>query len=163
MYHLTVVLQLGTICDTCSTWPICMRNAFVTFCLICCCKVWREASYDSPYRACGSGSLANSLGGANCILYARSTLASFPDTYQSSKQVVVCRLQALCFINPQHYYLASNKTRSKSPINQKKCIVANALLLYFKLDALSNGIIASMSPSVSKSLLKKKRKELVDQ
>ena len=69
----------------------------MTFCLICCCKVWREASYDSPYRACGSGSLANSLGGANCILYARSTLASFPDTYQSSKQVVVCRLQTLFY------------------------------------------------------------------
>ena len=39
----------------------------VTFCLICCCKVCDEASFDSPYRACGSGRLANLLGGANCV------------------------------------------------------------------------------------------------
>ena len=49
--------------------------------------------------------------------------------YQSSKQVVVCCLQASCFTNPQHYCMAGNKTGSKSPI---KCVVANALLLYSK-------------------------------
>ena len=50
---------------------------------------------------------------------------------QSSKQVVVCCLQASCFTNPQHYCTAGNKTGSRSPIlNQKKCVVANALLLY---------------------------------
>ena len=47
------------------------------FCLNCCCKVGGEASFDSPYRACGSGGLANSLGGANCVPYTRNALASF--------------------------------------------------------------------------------------
>ena len=50
----------------------------MTFCLNCCCKVGGEPSFDSPYRACGSGGLANSLGGANCVPYARNALASFP-------------------------------------------------------------------------------------
>ena len=44
------------------------------FCLNCCCKVGGEASFDSPYRACGSGGLANSLGGANCVPYTCSAL-----------------------------------------------------------------------------------------
>ena len=43
----------------------------MTFCLICCCKV----SFDSPFRACGSGGLANSLGGANCVQNTRSAFA----------------------------------------------------------------------------------------
>ena len=49
------------------------------FCLNCCCKVGGEASFDGPYRACGSGGLANSLGGANCVPYTRtcSALSSF--------------------------------------------------------------------------------------
>ena len=133
------------------------------FCLNCCCKVGGEASFDSPYRACGSGGLANSLGGANCVPYTCSVsivpgprpayrrlqygyckrreaelgpgkrlVARAVSAYQSSKEVVVCCLQASCFTNPQHYCTAGNKTGSKSPKNQKKCVVANALLLYSK-------------------------------
>ena len=59
-------------------------------------------------------------------------VACVVSAYQSSKQVVVCRLQVSCFIIPQHYCRAGNKTGSKSLINQKKCVVANALLLYSK-------------------------------
>ena len=84
----------------------------MTFCLICCRKVRGEASFDN--RACGSGDLSNSLGGANAR-YIR--VARAVSTYHSSEQVVVCCLQTSCFTNPQRYFTAGNKTGSKSPIN----------------------------------------------
>ena len=40
----------------------------MTFCLFVAVKF----EVKSPYRACGSGGLANSLGGANCVPYTRS-------------------------------------------------------------------------------------------
>ena len=126
----------------------------------------------SPYRACGSGGLGNSLGGANCVPYTLSVsvvprpspIASLQYARPASRrlqygyrkrreaergpgkeassaccerlperqEVAVCCLQASCFTNSQHYCTAGNKTGSKSPINQKKCVVANALLLYSK-------------------------------
>ena len=53
--------------------------------------------FDSPNRACGSGGLANSLGGVNAC---RVCVAHAVNTYQSSEQIVVCRLQVSCFTNP---------------------------------------------------------------
>ena len=96
-------------------------------------------SFPGPHPACSTlaqlpvacstvtasdGKLGKGLG---TRLVARAVSA-----YQSSKQVVVCCLQVSCFTNPQHYCTAGNKTGSKSPISQKKCVVANALLLYSK-------------------------------
>ena len=143
----------------------------MTFCLFVAVKF----EVKSPYRACGSGGLANSLGGANCVPYTRSvSVVPRPSPMASSPSLQYARpasrrlqygyrkrreaergpekeassaccerlpeqqagssllLQASCFTNPQHYCTAGNKTGSKSPINQKKCVVANALLLYSK-------------------------------
>ena len=143
----------------------------MTFCLICRCKFGGEAS---PYRACGSGGLSNSLGRANCVQNTGSAFAvprpspSFPSLAVHSPasrrlQYAYCKQReagqgpgkenssAWCECLPEqqdlsfssvvfykstallHYYcVAGNKMGSKSPINQKKCIVVNALLLYSK-------------------------------
>ena len=61
--------------------------------------------------------------------------------YQSSKQVVVCCLQASCFTNPQHYCAAGNKTCSKLPIRNVSLPLRCCYTLN-KLDASSNGIHA---------------------
>ena len=53
----------------------------------------------------------------------------------SAYQRVYCNLSfssVVFYKSTALYSTAGNKTGSKSPINQKKCIVANALLLYSK-------------------------------
>ena len=136
------------------------RLTSVTFCLICCCKVWGEASFDSTERvgvavywaewtACrirlarlpfpGPRPASRRLQCAYCKQREAGQgpgkeaawCERLPEQ-QAGINIVICRFQASCFTNPQHYCTAGNKTGSKSPINQKKCVVANALLLYSK-------------------------------
>ena len=70
----------------------------MNFCLICCREVSGEASFDSPYRACGSGGLANSLGGANaCHVCCEHLPEQRADSSLSFTSVVFYKSTALLY------------------------------------------------------------------